>query len=528
MQLTTGIFSSLRLLSIVLLFSLRQISLPAQVHLNLIGHLPYNGATLAGCWHHVDGEGNEYALVGTSTGLSIVNLNEPTSPYEIFQVPASINNWREVKTYGGYAYVSTEAANSGITIVDLNHLPDSISSKVWTGDAAHTDMILSAHALAATDGFLYVFGSKPINNGAIICDLTDPWNPEIIGNYTNAYVHDGYIRNDTLWAGEVYNGQFSVIDVSDKTAPVQLATQPSPGLFNHNTWLSDDGNTLFTTDEKPWSPLAAFDIRDLGNITLLDTYYPSQLPDKEVHNVHVFNDFLINPSYGGQLTIVDAHKPDNLVEIAWALLGNSLVWDADPYLPSGIVFALAKNEGLFIYQPEYVRACYLEGLVTDSISGQSIPGATVRIVNTIVQDSTKVLGNYNTGYHTPGFWTIEVSHPDYQTKSIPMVSLVAGQITTLNVELSQAAVTSTNQERKPSFRVYPTSFLSAIHIESRDITQKQVYFEMTDLYGKLLYSAKLKEGKQSIELGAQWPVGYYLITFKGENGVLRTDRLVKQ
>jgi hypothetical protein len=318
-----------------------------------------------------------------------------------------------------------------------------------------------------------------------------------------------------------------VIDLKDKTAPQLVTNQPTPGLFNHNTWLSNDSKTLYTTDEKPNTPLASFDITDLDNITLLDTYYPSQLPSKEVHNVRVHNDFLINPSYGGQLTIVDAHRPQNLVETAWAILGTSLVWDADPYLPSGIVFATAKNEGLFIYQPTYTRAAYLEGRVRDSLTNDPIKGASIRIVNTIVQDSTNVQGYYTTGYHSPGFWTIEVSCPGYQSKSIPLVEIKTAQVTTLDIVLAQASTAYSDIKNQQKFRIYPSAFIDGITVEAMGIANENAYLELTDLFGKLLYSAKIKDGKQRVEWGIQWAPGHYLLTLKGKSGLLHTERLIK-
>ncbi len=497
------------------------------VNLPVIGHLGYDSVTLAGCWHYVDKEGNEYALVGTSNGLSIVNLNEPTAPYEAFHVPGLNSNWREVKTHGDYAYVCTEAAMSGITIVNLSHLPDSINYRTWTGDAQHPEAVLTAHTIATADGFLYIFGSKPLSDGAIICSLSDPWNPEITGIYAQRYVHDGYIRNDTLWAGEIYAGQCSVIDVRDKSAPVVMATQPTPAAFNHNTWLSDDSRTLFTTDERPWAPLAAYDISDLNNITLLDTYRPSLYSEKEVHNVRVLRDFLVNPSYGGQLTIVDAHKPDNLVEVAFALLGTSLVWDADPYLPSGTLFATVKNEGLFIFKPDYARAAYLEGVVLDSLSLQPIARATVRILNTQVLDSTNVQGQFKTGYHAQGFYTVEVSAPGYYPRLLEFVELKAGHIKELEVYLQPDLSSTPIQYGAVAYKVYPTLFSSGFTIDARGLPPGQYRFELSDLQGRLIYSAALAREKTEISLGSILHAGTYLLTIKNQRGVVGIERLIK-
>ena len=398
-----------------------------------IGHLPYAPLSLAGCWHHVDSAGTEYALVGTSQGLSIVDLSNPAQPKERFAVPGLANNWREVKTWNGFAYVCTEAANSGITIVDLRQLPDTVQWKTWRGPG--DSLILNCHTLACADNYLYLFGGN--QQGAVICDLADPWSPLIMSMYKQNYVHDGYIRGDTLWASEIYAGQFSVIDVSDKTKPVVLATQPTPGKFNHNAWLSDDSRFLFTTDEKLNTPLGAFDVRDLDNITLLDQYFPSQRPTFEVHNVRVLNDFLINPSYGGQLSLVDAHRPNNLIETALVSLGNSLVWDADPYLPSGIIIATAKSEGFFVFQPTYQRAAYLEGRVTDAANGQPLSRVKVLVVAQQNADITLADGLFRTGVAQPGSYTLQVGKIGYKPLTVTDVVVKSGEVSWLELQLER-------------------------------------------------------------------------------------------
>lgn len=392
--------------------------------LEQLGHLPYAPATLAGCWHYVDSLGREYALVGTSLGLSIVDVTEPTKPVERFFVPGPPNTWREVKTWNGFAYVGSEAANSGITIVDLRYLPDTVYWRVWFGPNADT-LIRRSHTVVCAEGHLFIFGGN--QQGIVICDLSDPWNPAIKSITNYPYVHDGYIRNDTLWASEIYLGRFSVFDISDKKKPKLLAVQPTPGAFNHNSWLSNSGQYLFTTDERWHAPLASFDVSDLNNIRLLDIYYPSVRPTQEVHNVRVFNDFLINPSYGGQLTLVDAHRPDNLIEVAHILLGNSLVWDASPYLPSGNIIATARNEGLFILRPTYQRAAYLEGRVIDANTGQPLSRVKVLVEGTANTDVTRPDGTFKTGAGSPGSYVINFGKIGYKSKRLTNIESSAAK-----------------------------------------------------------------------------------------------------
>ncbi|MFN0188166.1 MAG: choice-of-anchor B family protein [Bacteroidia bacterium] len=427
----------IQLLFAFLFFSLAS---QAQFNLNLLGHLPYPNNTCAGVWHYVDTLGNEYALVGVDDRVAIVDVTTPATLSEVFSVPAlpgQTSLWREIKTYGKYAYAVSEGGG-GVIIIDLSALPGSINSKHYYGDGVIANQITSAHTIAVTDGYAYVFGTGGglANGGAVILDLADPWNPTYVGQYTLEYIHDGYIRNDTMWAGEIYAGQFSVVDVSNKANPVLLATQTTPGQFCHNTWLTDNSQFLFTTDEINGQPLGSFDVTDLSNIKLVDTYLTDSMPNEEVHNVRVLNDFLINPSYGSQLTICDGARPNNIVEIASYPTGSFLCWDASPYLPSGRIIVADVDGGVYVFEPNYQRACYLEGMVTDSITNLPLNNVTVLINPSPKSTTTNLVGEYKTGIVTAGTYDIEFKKPGYVTKTFTGVSLVNGQLTTINTLMS--------------------------------------------------------------------------------------------
>ncbi len=426
-------------LLIALAVLLSQTAAMAQFNLTMLGHLPYPSNTCAGIWQYVDSVGNEYALVGVNDRLAIVDVTNAANPVEVFAVPALTGQtslWREVKTYGKYAYAVSEGGG-GVIIVNLSYLPDSIQYKHWYGDGIIANQLNSAHTIAVTDGYAYIFGTGGglANGGAVIADLTDPWNPSYAGQYNQNYVHDGYIRNDTLWAGEIYAGQFSVIDVSNKSNPVLLATQQTPGQFCHNTWLTDDSRFVFTTDEIGGEPLGSFDVTNLANIKLVDEYFTDSMPAEEVHNVRVLNDFLINPSYGSQLTICDGARPENIIEIASYPTGSFLCWDASPYLPSGHIIAADVDGGVYVFEPNYIRACYLEGTVTDSLSLLPLNNVSVRIQPVDKRDKTNLIGEYKTGIATAGNYDVEFRKPGYKTKMFAGVALSNGQLTLLDAQL---------------------------------------------------------------------------------------------
>ena len=73
-------------------------------------------------WGWVDNSTNEeYALVGLNDGFSVVDVSNGTNPVERFYIPGINSTWRDIKTWGNYAYVTTEA-DAGLLIVDLTDM----------------------------------------------------------------------------------------------------------------------------------------------------------------------------------------------------------------------------------------------------------------------------------------------------------------------------------------------------------------------------------------------------------------------
>ena len=413
-------------------------------NLTLRSTLSY-GVSLSNIGGYVDGQGNEYALVGYYDGLSIVNVTDPDNPFIAFTVNGAPSDWREIKTWSTYAYVTTEGGNSGLQIVDLSNLPNSINSKYWTGSGAINNQLETIHALHIDEAHVYLFGSNLFSGEAIIADLADPWNPVYVGRtpFPDEYIHDGYVRNDTLWAGHIYGGYFAVYDVTNKANPVKLAQQTTPNNFTHNTWLNDAGTVLFTTDETADSYLASYDITDLNNIRELDRFQLTPGSQSIVHNTHILNDFAVTSWYKDGVSITDVSRPDNIIPVGrfdtYAQgSGNGFngCWGVYPFLPSGTVVASDIDNGLYVLTPNYVRGCYLEGIVVDSITGTPLNNATVQVLTTTMNEVTGLDGVFKTGTVTPGTVTVQVSRSGYITKTIPNVQLVNGQLTNLTVELA--------------------------------------------------------------------------------------------
>lgn len=431
------------LLSTIILFSTLPIF--AQLNLDSVGHVNYtllHNTGLNDIWGYVDENNNEYALVGGVDGTGIVDVTNPATATEIFWEPGMNSIWRDLKTFGDYAYVTTEAA-SGLLIIDLSPLPAStaLTTSYYTGEVGSEWQ--SAHNLYVDSlGYAYIFGANRGNGGVIILDIaTDPMNPVEVGIFDNWYVHDGFVLGDTMYLAHISDGLISVVDVSDRANPVLLGTQTTPSSFAHNIWPSADGQFVYTTDELPFSYLTSFDVSDPTNIIELDRIQSSPGVGTIPHNVHVIGDYIVTSHYTDGVVVHDVTYPYNMIEVGDydthpAQNDNyDGCWGAYPFLPSGLVLATDRSEGLFLLEPTYTKAAYLEGIITDELTTAPIDLADVNIETNDQTDDSNPTGFYATGIANGGTYNVTYSKIGYFPKTI-QTALVNGIITTQNVELT--------------------------------------------------------------------------------------------
>jgi choice-of-anchor B domain-containing protein len=400
-------------------------------------------------WGYVDNTGTEYALVGTQTGTSIVSLANPNSPSEVLFIPGATSIWRDLKTWGDFAYVTCDQGQDGLLIIDLSPLPSGTPTyQFWRPELSFngdTDTLKKAHNLYIDEnGYCYIAGSN-INAGeTFILDVqSTPGSPVFTDATLAIYAHDAYARGDTLWTSDINDGTFSVYDVSNKNNISFLANQTTPRDFCHNAWISDDGNSLFTTDEKSGAWIGSYDVSDMGNITEIDRW---RTPNANTipHNVHTHNDYLVISYYTDGLIILDASRPDNLIEVGrydtysdQPETGFYGAWGAYPYTPSGNIYISDINTGLYVLQPNYQRACWLEGLVTNQQSGANLFDVQVNILNHPQEDNTSLNGLYKTGTGVSGNYSVEYKKAGY-IPQILNITLSNGVVTTQNVQLVPA------------------------------------------------------------------------------------------
>ncbi len=421
----------------------------AQLNISFLSKKTYP-SRLSNLWGYVDPLSNkEYALVGGEFGTSIVDISNPLIPVEVALVPAPVSKWREIKTYSHYAYVTNEE-DSGLQIIDLADIANgNVTSTFYMGlnypfHTAHT-LFIDEH------GVCYLFGASFGNKGVIMLDLTvDPLNPVELGSYQNFYIHDGFVRGDTLWAAAIYDGFIGVVNVANKANPQLIAQWNTPGNFAHNVWPTDDNKYLFTTDEITDSWVTSYDVQDFSNVMELDRYQSNHSADAIAHNTYYSNKYLFTSYYRDGVTLVDATYPYNLIETGHydtsPLLGDGFngAWGVYPFLPSGNLIVSDMEEGLFVLAPTYTKACYLEGNITDSACNAALNAVKIEILGTPVTKYSLSNGHFATGYVIAGNYSIRLSKFGYQTKIIHNVSLNNGVLTNLNTQMVALSSTYIN------------------------------------------------------------------------------------
>ncbi|MBK9018238.1 MAG: choice-of-anchor B family protein [Saprospiraceae bacterium] len=421
----------------------------AQLNMTLLDQIDYTPNT-NDIWGWVDpDDGKEYALVGLVTGLSIVDVSNPSNVVEVQFIPGASSTWRDIKTWGNFAYVTNESSG-GVLVVNLSGAPNNITWTNWSPNIPGLGTLNKCHNLYIDEfGYCYLAGCNLNSGGILIADVfTTPGSPVYVGKGPAVYSHDAYALNNRMYGSEIYGGNMTIYDVTNKMNVTQLGQQQTPYAFTHNIWLSDDGDVAFTTDEKANAPVAAYDISNVNNIVELDQFRPLSTLGTGVipHNVHVWNDWLIISYYTSGSIIADASRPENIIEVGnfdtflGANSGYNGVWGAYPFLPSGNVLLTDIGNGLFVCGANYVRACWLEGKVTNAITGAAISGASVHIASTQANAGTSdLLGNYETGQAIPGVFDVTFTATGYFPKTV-QATLENGVLTILNVALEPLVI----------------------------------------------------------------------------------------
>ena len=539
-------FNQLLLLFIFPIFTYSQ----GSYNLTLLGEFEWQNTEGSDIWGWYNpNNGYEYALVGLNDGFSCVDVTNPTNPTEMFYISSKNSTWRDVKTWNNYAYVTTEA-DTGLLIVDLNDMTGQthwyVTNFTNPVNGSSTEFTSAHNLYIDENGIAYIFGagsnsgSNP-SDGVIFLDVeSNPTNPYYLGEWGDHYIHDGMARGDTLYAGCINIGELYIIDVSDKNNPIVLGHRPTPSNFSHNIWVSDDGNYVFTTDEKSNAFIGSYDITNLSNIIEIDRIQSNPGSNSVPHNTHVDGNFLITSWYRDGTVVHDITYPDNIIQVAYfdSYIGGGNngpnngfdgCWGTYPYLPSGNIISSDINSSssqsgrLLVFRRDFQQACFLKGNVTDLNSSLPLSGVKVEIISPILNfETTNILGDYSTGVPTAGTFDIIFSKACYLSDTITL-SMLNGIVTTLDIALEPSFISSSfnggaidnsignggffNGDQHLIFNSYQECIIKSANIYSEG--SNTITFELRNNNGNIIDDTTLSilSGLQNIILNFEVPVG---------------------
>ena len=337
-------------------------------------------------WGYQAEDGSEYALVGGFDGTYIVDISTNSNQPELVTfIQGSYSSHRDIKTYGNYMYVGTEANRAdpdtlaetgqvyqlpqGIQVVDISDPENAILVNEWDG-------VVQSHNIMEADGYLYVIGSTQewSHDGQqqswglddlIILDLeSNPEEPVKVGGWSGEYLHDVCIKDDILYGCGIYSQSMIAFDISDKTNP-EFITQWDGIASSHACWVSEDGHTLFTASETTGGHIMSWDVSSLDNVEFLDEWMPFGGENYSAHNIFVKDNYLFISYYLYGLQVLDITDPENLIHVGAydTYLQNSSyiyngAWGVYPYLPSGKILISDRQTGLYVldFEVEILKA----------------------------------------------------------------------------------------------------------------------------------------------------------------------------
>ncbi len=329
------------------------------LHANKNEH--YTSTLYSACWGYVAPNGREYAILGCPTGTAFYDITDTLNIHEVGFQPGLTSSWREMKVYSHYAYIVSEATGSGLQIVDLQYLPDSIHfvrTFSFTGYSR-------THTISQSGPYLYMNGGNYGVGGVFILDLTS--NPELPvkrGEWESEYVHDCRVRNDTIWACNIYNppGTITVISAANKNSLQTVASWVNnPNPFPHNCAVTDDRRYILTTDETsvPNGKLKVWDISNLSNVQYVTNWQPTGITTAIVHNVEIYGNYAVIAHYTAGVRVLNITNPAVPQEVAWydtyPSNNNSSYngcWGVFMF-PSGKIIGSDRQTGLYVLKTTF-------------------------------------------------------------------------------------------------------------------------------------------------------------------------------
>lgn len=356
-------------------------------NINLSSFLPMSaigGGRGSDVWGWTDPQTDRrYAIAGRDNGTAFVDVTNERKPVYLGNLPTSGTNtviWRDIKVYDNHAFIVAEAREHGMQVFDLTQLRSvdrEAAPATFTATANYRDFG-RAHNLAINEdsGFAYALGvredTRTCSGGLHMIDINDPAAPVFAGCFaSDGYTHDtqcvNYDGPDTRFTGReiclnANEDTLTIVDVTDKSAPVQLARVGYSGsAYTHQGWLTEDSRHFLMGDEADelrnghGTRTLIWDVSDL-TAPVQTSSFTNDTTSID-HNLYVKGDLVFQSNYRSGLRVLNASDVENgeLREVGyfdtWPQDDDTAfshgTWSNYPFFENGLV-VVHGYDGLFL------------------------------------------------------------------------------------------------------------------------------------------------------------------------------------
>ena len=209
------------------------------------------------------------------------DVSNPASPVRSASVVVDARTVNDVKIRadGTLGLITHEGSNdglNGVTLVDLsNPLEPSVISRTTTSLEAgvHNAWIEGDYAYLAVDG-------SSASGGLRVLDISDPANPQVAASFYggSSFLHDVYLRNGLAFLSH-WDAGLIILDVGNGVAggspmnPVLVGRVQTAGGQAHNAWYWPAAGYVFVGEESSRPGVVhVVDVSDLSNPVEVATF----------------------------------------------------------------------------------------------------------------------------------------------------------------------------------------------------------------------------------------------------------------
>ena len=329
-------------------------------------------------WGYVSPSQKEYMILGCQGRGGVVKflrVAEDGTLAPVAEYGGAQSSWYDIRTYGHYAFVVTEAPREiPVWVFDLSAIDDGRVTPITPPDFERTTPRNTHNvAIDVANGFLYRCVGAGDALGAYIYEIRDqdfgsytwPLRAQILGECHDIHVETIRARQVAfVSAGSL--GAVLIYDVTDKDAITLLRTLEYPhASYTHQLSIDDSQRYLYLNDEMYIdnvnvlrSTVIIFDISDLATARYIRSYDNGEIAT--THNMFALGDRLFQANYDSGLRVYDITDRENITEVShydtqerrypgW----SGGLWGVYPYLPSGYILGsdITCGAHVFSYAP---------------------------------------------------------------------------------------------------------------------------------------------------------------------------------